>query len=221
MKTLWTVKFAVSICAFLSFQGVSVAASFDCSKAKTNHEKFICSNPEVNQADFQLGVAYRQAINKFRYPDLIRRSQTEWLRSYRNCSVEKNCLQMIKERINTLDIYQKSTLYTNSKEQKITEWDATIIIYDHDGVKNARFFGRWLPKIGDDPSKIRGYPHDGIWCDEEMQLVRKNTHYAPREWNYISGDEISLVFKDSMLIMRGDIPCDWKSTFPGGVYQKR
>ena len=39
------------------------AASFDCAKASTPHEKLICANPALSDADTQLGDVYK-ATNK-------------------------------------------------------------------------------------------------------------------------------------------------------------
>ena len=38
------------------------AASFDCKKASTTHEKLICNTPELNDADTQLGNTFGRSI---------------------------------------------------------------------------------------------------------------------------------------------------------------
>ena len=41
-----------------------MAASFDCAKASTKHEKMICDNPELNEADEIMGKIYSTTMQK-------------------------------------------------------------------------------------------------------------------------------------------------------------
>ena len=66
-----------------------VAASFNCSKARTVIEKTICRNTQLNKVDEQLGAIYKQLRNslpKWEF-DQIRKEQRKWLKQRNsNCS---------------------------------------------------------------------------------------------------------------------------------------
>ena len=59
------------------------AASFDCAKAGTTLEKTICNNPQLNDADTQLGKVYsglRKALSQADAKQL-KKEQREWLKA--------------------------------------------------------------------------------------------------------------------------------------------
>jgi uncharacterized protein len=72
------------------FAPVTLAASFDCTKASTKVEKSICSNYDLGYLDFNIGSFYQKLIEnpnlKF-YVEELRKSQREWLVK-RNSSCE-------------------------------------------------------------------------------------------------------------------------------------
>ena len=41
-----------------------ILAALDCSRAKTNAEKLLCSNPRLAEADDRLALAFRGAIHR-------------------------------------------------------------------------------------------------------------------------------------------------------------
>jgi len=60
----------------------SLAASFDCAKAKSKNEKLICSDPELSSLDEALSSAYRHAHEIAPDKSVVRQSQRDWLGSY-------------------------------------------------------------------------------------------------------------------------------------------
>lgn len=46
----------------LCFSSITIAASFNCEKAKTKIEKIICSNDPLNQLDENLLISYKVAL---------------------------------------------------------------------------------------------------------------------------------------------------------------
>lgn len=185
------------------------AASFDCKKASTTHEKLICNTPELNDADTQLGNTYGLVLKNFKFPDLIRVDQRSWLYGYRNCGVLAKCIDMIKNRINELNKYQKASIYADYKENKFLITDGTIILFDESGLKTARFLGNWMPDGRMDPNKMKGYPFDGQACDEEYELLKKGNLYVSKN----NSDEISLMIDDSKIIFKGRISCGSRTGF--------
>lgn len=97
--------------------GTSIAASFDCAKAKSSMEKAICGDNELSKLDTQLAAEYKIARSKL-FPSsekLLVFSQRSWLRFIATyCFIDTNaapvsnteatsCLsRAFKERINDL-----------------------------------------------------------------------------------------------------------------------
>jgi uncharacterized protein len=73
------------------------AAGFNCAKARTAVEKAICNNPQLSNADGQLGKIYSQLSKT---PQL-KQEQRDWLkRRDQECSTDSSCLlQMYRQRI--------------------------------------------------------------------------------------------------------------------------
>ena len=199
------------------FSNYTHSASFDCKKASTQHEKLICSIPELSEADSRLGNTYSSIIKIFKFPELIKQDQKSWLNEYRNCGVLAKCLDLIKNRINELNKYQKASLYTNYKENKFSANEGTIVIFDESTSKTARFLGNWMTDMNMDPNKIKGYPFDGKWCDEDVDLVKKGNVFVSKD----SSNEISLIIDASKIVMQGHLMCSPRTGFGEGIYLKR
>jgi len=97
----FTLIVAIGLC-FISQP--SLSASFDCAKARTRVEKTICHEPQLDQADEQLGKAYlklRKMLPRAEANEL-RREQRAWLEQRdSDCLInEVDCLlQMYQDRI--------------------------------------------------------------------------------------------------------------------------
>jgi uncharacterized protein len=94
---LASIIFAVPVAA--------IAASFDCSKAKSKTEILICSDADVSSLDESLGIAYKSAYSRVENKIGLRQSQREWLASYSFTSCTNiTCLKkQISERIEILN----------------------------------------------------------------------------------------------------------------------
>jgi hypothetical protein len=139
------------------------------------------------------------------------------LNGYRNCGVLAKCLDLIKIRINELKKYDRASIYTNYKENKFSVHEGTIVIFDESGVKTARFLGNWMTDMNMDPNKIKGYPFDGKWCDEDVDLVKKGNVFVSKD----SSNEISLIIDASKIVMQGHLMCSPRTGFGEGIYLKR
>ncbi|MBI6547779.1 lysozyme inhibitor LprI family protein [Xenorhabdus lircayensis] len=94
----------------------SLAASFDCAKAKAPDEKTICSNQKLNDLDVEMSVKYHflRGLFAMGVSGEMYDNQTAWLKQRQKCKGNKTCLlQSYRQRINQLD-----TLY-NSIEKPI------------------------------------------------------------------------------------------------------
>ena len=69
-----------------------VRPSFDCSRARSNSERLICSDPQLAQLDRELGNLHARVRNETSDPDgFRRRSEDEWRRREFVCR-DKECL---------------------------------------------------------------------------------------------------------------------------------
>lgn len=119
----------------------SFAASFDCNKASTNHEKMICNSPDLNEADEKMGKYYFQILDSMdtkskkyiddvefmklskdkskQYSELLDQlkpqvisSQKSFNKKYKKCQDVSSCLAFIDEQMNTLtDISDPMTCF--------------------------------------------------------------------------------------------------------------
>ncbi|HEX7952645.1 MAG TPA: lysozyme inhibitor LprI family protein [Burkholderiales bacterium] len=79
-------------------------AALDCSRAKSNAEKLLCSNPRLAQADERLAFAFRAAVRRGADPEQLMESQRAWVRDARDVCNDAECmLRAYEERISDLD----------------------------------------------------------------------------------------------------------------------
>src|SRR5581483_11032437 len=83
----------------------SVPPSFNCAKASTSVEKFICKNNQLAALDLKLAAVYEDALKKF--PDQ-KAKQREWLKQRDVCSIydsmEKCLIASYEHRITEVQI---------------------------------------------------------------------------------------------------------------------
>ena len=81
-----------------------VLAALDCSRAKTNTEKLLCSNPRLAEADERLALAFRGAIHRGADPRKLMEAQRAWIDDARDVCNDVECmLKAYEERISDLD----------------------------------------------------------------------------------------------------------------------
>ncbi len=93
---------AVIVLSFvLSFlmSSYSLAASFDCNKASTNHEKMICNDPTLNALDEAMGRIYKQVAA---LDSSLIEEQREFNKKYRECWDLGGCRALVMNRNITL-----------------------------------------------------------------------------------------------------------------------
>jgi uncharacterized protein len=83
---------------------VTALAALDCSRAKTNVEKLLCSNSRLAEADERLAFAFRGAIRRGADPKALMEAQGVWIREARDVCNDVECmLKAYEERISDLD----------------------------------------------------------------------------------------------------------------------
>ena len=82
----------------------SALAALDCSRAKTNAEKMLCSNSRLAEADERLAFAFRSAVHRGADPKELMEAQRVWIRDARDVCNDVECmLKAYEERISDLD----------------------------------------------------------------------------------------------------------------------
>lgn len=122
------------------------AASFDCAKAKSKFEKFICSNQSLDEADKKMGEVYIEARKNNVLKGYIAADQKYWLKDeYTSCASDqlkdksneqmvRKCLAILTKRISDLSLMKKSDVYTNYEGAYQDGEDAgTLQILDSNG----------------------------------------------------------------------------------------
>ncbi len=78
--------------------------AIDCSRARSNAEKMLCSNVRLMRADEQLALAYREAIRRGVNPQELIESQRTWITEARDVCNDAECmLKAYVDRISDLD----------------------------------------------------------------------------------------------------------------------
>jgi len=81
-----------------------VLSALDCSRAKSNAEKLLCSNSRLAYADERMALAFRGAIHRGADPRMLVEAQRAWIRDARDVCNDVECmLNAYEERISDLD----------------------------------------------------------------------------------------------------------------------
>ena len=103
------------------------AASFDCRKATTLIEKYICSDQQLSDLDDLLMLAYKKAMSNSVSPEQVKAQQISWLKNVRNACQTPECLkQVYSDRINVL----VSSITENSSNQSVSTISG---VYENEG----------------------------------------------------------------------------------------
>ena len=155
----------------------SFAASFDCAKAQRPLEKLICSNPQLNSADEQMGQTFKEINASFPLKGFALLTQRRFIADYPTCMLDGKgktvatpatanaCLQMVQSRIAELRQYGQSKVYSNAKG-KFTQDDLAILITTSGAKSQIKFWGNWMP----DAYQPAPFPQ-GRLCDLEADLI--------------------------------------------------
>ena len=209
------------------------SASFDCAKAKTIHEKFICGNPKLDALDKQLGESYSSVNKIFPLKGYIQAIHRSWLIGYRNCagneknkkdSAEalKNCSEQVEKRIALYSDLMNASVYTDYKEKDLVNYGGTFILFDKNQTKFLRYFGGWMPDGNmSDVNKAKGFPYDGFWCDETMTLKKKGAGYIAQEAEDGVSDDFEIKITDKFLTVKGSINCGLRATIGEGKFDRK
>ncbi|HKQ25528.1 MAG TPA: hypothetical protein VJT81_13885 [Burkholderiales bacterium] len=71
---------------------VAVPAALDCSRARSNAEKMLCSNSRLAMADERMAYAFREAIRRGADPAALMQTQRRWTFEIRDACNEVDCM---------------------------------------------------------------------------------------------------------------------------------
>jgi len=100
-------KLKFLIFLFSLFSAEVLSASFNCEKATTGIEKFICADVDISYMDESLSNVYNLLLDysHTETSDTLRREQRLWLvERNKNCYSRFNCLTIYTKRLNELKI---------------------------------------------------------------------------------------------------------------------
>lgn len=102
LKMIWI---AAGFClAFPAF-----AASFDCTKAASPVEYFICGSPEISRLDDDLMQAYRAALREPSREAALRQEQRQWLQERNRCTYAICVKEAYETRLHALRQEQRAS----------------------------------------------------------------------------------------------------------------
>lgn len=71
---------------------VPAPAALDCSRARSNAEKMVCSNSRLALAEERMAYAFREAIRRGADPSTLMQTQRRWTFEIRDACNEAECM---------------------------------------------------------------------------------------------------------------------------------
>jgi len=205
---------------FLSISN-TFAASFDCKKAQTTLEKFICSQELLNQADEQMGQEFKAVNASFPLKGFVLASQRSFIASYPICMLDDKgkavatsaaaqaCLKMVQARLIELRQYGQSKVYSNAKEKFLPD-DLVILVYNKQGENFIKFWGNHMP----DAYRPKPFP-DGHLCDIEAKLLPTNGKFKTDQT-----DDAIISMTETSVNLSSYISCSPRTSIAEGRYNR-
>jgi len=155
------------------------AASFDCSKAGSKLEKFICADAELSRLDEELAEIYKTALQNENQSERIRQTQKQWLKGRDGCQYADCLAQEYIKRIHEVaDTLAQEVHY---RYQLKESHDKDLCIHmTHVFDQNFRtpWYKGWL-KLEPNPV-LFGKPYDQVF--ERLPGVEYSKKYT---WNML------------------------------------
>ena len=84
--------FLMAIVAVMIAAPDPAAAALDCSRARSNAEKMLCSNSRLSMAEERMAYAFREAIRQGADPSELMQSQRRWTTEIRDACNQVECM---------------------------------------------------------------------------------------------------------------------------------
>lgn len=214
-------KFLVALPILWLAMSNTFAASFNCNKAQTTLEKFICSQDQLNQADEQMGHEFRAVNASFPLKGFVLTTQRSFIASYPSCMLDDKgkmvatqatanaCLKMVQSRIAELRQYGQSNVYSNATGKFLPD-DLAILVVNDRGESSIRFWGNHMP----DAYRPKPFP-DGHLCDIEAKLIPTNGKFKTDQT-----DDTIISVTESAVNLSSHISCTARTGIAEGRYSR-
>jgi uncharacterized protein len=95
LNILAKVRSILRIASFLSILSYPTAATtvIDCSRARTNVEKLLCTSTELGQLDDQMVRAFRETFLRSKDQNALMDDQRNWVKTVRDNCNDSHCLR--------------------------------------------------------------------------------------------------------------------------------
>ena len=208
-------------CVLFLISGATLAASFDCGKARRPLEKLICSSPELDAADTRMGEVFKQVNVGFPLRGFLSSTQRVFLSGYPFCMTDetgkalsgaeaaRRCALEVRARTAEIEAQARAKVYSDAND-KFTHDSLAVLIYSVDDRKRVRLWGNWMP----DAYNPKPFP-DGKLCDidEELKPV-KGGYMIP------VSDEAVFSISDASLTISEHIMCTPRNGISPGSYRR-
>jgi uncharacterized protein len=98
------VKTVSAVACVLLAAAATAGAAVDCSRARSNAEKMLCSSARAADAEEAMALAFRDAMRRGADPAALMDSQRRWTREVRDACNSIDCLlKAYEDRIDELD----------------------------------------------------------------------------------------------------------------------
>lgn len=185
-------------CTMLFFFAGSVdAAGFDCAKAKTKNEKWICASEAISKLDDNMNYQYQNLLKLYVQNQAIRQWQKEWLKSDQLKCQDSDCLERAyKKRIAELKSANNAEAntkgytgkYTRIINGKIDSNQADLLLI---GLSGQRVFisGTSIWKNPGSPENVRtgeisgyGILRGGVVSADKRELCGANFQLSDQDY---------------------------------------
>jgi len=85
-------NFVLATVALMLAVPIPAAAALDCSRARSNAEKMVCSSSRLALAEERMAYAFREAIRHGADPSALMQSQRRWTTEIRDACNEVECM---------------------------------------------------------------------------------------------------------------------------------
>ena len=213
-----TLKRIALLGLLISTSSVTFSASFDCSKAKTNTEKLICSTPETSALDETLNRSFKSAYGRAGDKAGVRQSQRDWLNDELKACADLGCIEVtMAERISLLD-------QIASVDEPAARWTGHFVRYENAKVDPDKSTISILGMISG-RLNIKG---DAIWIGQnqgqvntgEMRGVASVSPVGNEAQFDMDGCEAKLILRGDALTVANESGCGGMNVSFNGSYRR-
>ena len=177
------------VLSMVTLLSTAQAASFDCTKAATKVEKFICSDNQLSKLDEELDSSYKTAIQKANQANTIRQSQKQWLKQRNNCQDIECLSSAYEERLKLLKLGNSTSVVPTAQLESVDEQRYSFQLTMGSGIPVCEAYWKRLNSTRYDITPACNRPESdkvlGFTNLNRVYLSSEEAHsILPRIWDY-------------------------------------